>query len=166
MAHETQRLTPEERANLVAYLDGELNEAESRAISTKLTQSATARGEIELLRKTWELLDHLPRPTAPEHLTERTLSGARRLDERSTDLGGAIRGEGRKALRASLWVAASMIAFLGGFAAVRWAWPDPTTRLARELPLIEHLDEYRAAGSFDFLNELSHSPEFGSGPSD
>ena len=38
-----QRLSPEDRANLVAYLDGELTEAESRAMATKLSLSATAR---------------------------------------------------------------------------------------------------------------------------
>ena len=53
MASETQRLTDAERANLVAYLDGELNEAETRALGTKLTQSVTARREIESLQKTW-----------------------------------------------------------------------------------------------------------------
>ena len=47
-APEQQRLSPGERANLVAYLDRELNEAETRAITTKLTQSVTARRELEL----------------------------------------------------------------------------------------------------------------------
>ena len=56
---EQLRLTPDERADLVAYVDGELPEAHSRTISTKLTQSATARREVEMLQKTWEMLDHL-----------------------------------------------------------------------------------------------------------
>ena len=38
-----QRLRPEDRANLVAYVDGELTEAEARALTTKITHSATAR---------------------------------------------------------------------------------------------------------------------------
>ena len=46
-----QRLNPEERANLVAYIDGELTDHESRAIATKLTQSATARQEVDALKK-------------------------------------------------------------------------------------------------------------------
>ena len=37
-----QRLNPEERANLVAYVDGELTEAEARSLSTKLTQIGRA----------------------------------------------------------------------------------------------------------------------------
>src|SRR4051794_38198681 len=33
-----QRLTTAERENLVAYIDGELNDVEARALATKLTQ--------------------------------------------------------------------------------------------------------------------------------
>ena len=54
---EHQRLTPFDRENLVAYLDGELDEAVSRSISTKLTASLTARRELETLEKTWEMLN-------------------------------------------------------------------------------------------------------------
>ena len=40
-----QRLSPEERANLTAYIDGELTENEERVIATKLSLSKTARGK-------------------------------------------------------------------------------------------------------------------------
>ncbi len=76
MVPDQQRLSIDERANLVAYLDGELNDAQTRAIATKLTQSLTARKEVEALQKTWELLDLLPRPKASEDFTARTLSVA------------------------------------------------------------------------------------------
>jgi len=62
MAPDQQRLSPEDRSNLVAYLDGELDDAQARAIATKLTQSVTARREIDALRKTWELLALLRSP--------------------------------------------------------------------------------------------------------
>ena len=68
---EQLRLTPDERADLVAFVDGELPEAHSRLISTKLTQSATARREVEMLQKTWEMLDHLPLPRRPSSLPTR-----------------------------------------------------------------------------------------------
>ena len=54
---EQLRLTPDERADLVAYIDGELPEVVARAVETKLTYSATARREVEMLKKTWELKD-------------------------------------------------------------------------------------------------------------
>ena len=82
-----QRLSPEERANLAAYIDGELTENEARVISTKLSFSPTARREVESLKKTWELLEYLPRPKASEDFPERTLTSLRSLDARAAVLG-------------------------------------------------------------------------------
>ncbi len=62
---EQLRLTPDERADLVAYIDGELPETHSQAISTKLTHSATARREVEMLQKTWEMLDYPSSASTP-----------------------------------------------------------------------------------------------------
>ncbi|MGE3819145.1 MAG: anti-sigma factor [Isosphaeraceae bacterium] len=166
MGMDRQRLTPDERANLVAYLDEELNPAEARAIATKLTHSPTARREIEVLRKTWEMLDHLPRPVTSPEFTERTLTEIRKLDEHGDALGLAVASGLRRVLAPALWVGASAVAFLLGYAVMAWAWPDPTSRLTRDLSIAEHLDEYRDVGSFEFLNELYHSPEFGPGQSE
>ena len=89
-----QRLNPEERANLVAYIDGELTDHESRVIATKLTQSATARHEVDSLKKTWELLEYLDRPHASEAFPERTLTSIRAIETRgsSWDYEGAVMG--------------------------------------------------------------------------
>lgn len=157
-----QRLTTSERGNLVAYLDGELNEAEAQAIATKLTHSATARREIEILGKTWELLEHLPRPLAPENFTERTLNNVRIDSQRGDRLQSVITQGARRTGRAAFWAAAWLVAFAAAFAAARWGWPDPSSGLVRDLPLAEHLDEYREVGDFEFLNELAASPEFSS----
>lgn len=163
MGMDRQRLTPDERANLVAYLDEELNAAEARAITTKLTQSPTARREVEALRKTWELLDHLPRPSVNIDFTERTLTQIREIEDRQGELGRSMASGARRSLNAGLWVAASALAFLMGYAAILRVWPDPTSKLAKDLPLAEHFEQYRDVGSFEFLNELYHSPEFGPG---
>lgn len=156
-----QRLTPGERANLVAYLDGELPEGEAQALSTKLTQSATARREVEALTKTWELLEHLPLPRASEALTERTLTEVRLIAEGHGRLEMALKRRARRVLNNVLWVAASFLAFAVAFGITRWVWPDPTARLVRDLSIAEHLDEYRDVGTFDYLQELANSPEFG-----
>src|SRR5581483_2477047 len=102
-----QRLTPTDRANLVAYLDGELNDAESRALATKLTQSATARREVEALERTWELLEYLPRPPASEQLTARTLSEVQLLSMQGDRFESAARSAFERAVRAVIWVLAS-----------------------------------------------------------
>ncbi len=160
MVPDRQRLSTEERANLVAYLDGELNEAESHAIATKLTQSMTARREVEVLQKTWEMLDLLPRTKASDDFTSRTL----------TTIDGL--GLGRKAVppaaartlgqlgRLLVWAVAAALLFGLGYLLTLRAWPNPSARLARDLAIAESLDEYRDVGSFEFLRWLDRAPEF------
>jgi anti-sigma factor RsiW len=158
MVPDQQRLSIEERANLVAYLDGELNDAQARAIATKLTQSLTARREVDALQKTWELLDLLPRPKASEDFTARTLSvaihqGEGRITSAAADLA-------QWAGLGLAWAAASALLFVLGYFLTLRVWPNPTARLARDLPIAESLDEYRDVGSFEFLKQLDSSTEF------
>jgi anti-sigma factor RsiW len=160
MRPEQQRLTPGERANLVAYLDGELNEAETRVIATKLTQSATARREVEVLEKTWELLNYLPRPQASERLTERTLTEIQQLSLKGGRLDSTLEQVWLRALRVLIATVAALLALFLGYALTKWVWPNPTARLTRDLTIAEHLDEYRDAGTFEFLEALAASPEF------
>lgn len=160
MAAETQRLTDIERANLVAYLDGELTEPERRALSTKITQSVTARREIETLQRTWDLLDYLPRPEASEDFATRTLTIALDPGTRGEKV-SAIAGRAKVLLaRVAVLLGVATATLATGYAAARWIWPDPSSRLVRDLPIAEHLDEYREVGSFDFLRLLENSPAF------
>ena len=155
-----QRLTPTERANLVAYLDGELGEGESRMIATKLTSSPTARREVEVLEKTWELLEYLPRPKAPDDFTVRTMTEVQQLAAEGGKFEALARQVSLRAARAAMWTTASLLTFGLGYLVTHWVWPNPTARLARDLPIAEHLDEYQEVGTMDFLDELVNSPEF------
>src|SRR5579862_6854759 len=67
------RLTEQERADLVAYLDGELDAETSHALEAKLARDPAARTEVEQLRRTWELLDFLPKPEPSPNFTHRTM---------------------------------------------------------------------------------------------
>jgi anti-sigma factor RsiW len=160
MGPDQQRLTPGERANLVAYLDGELGDADARAIATKLAHSATARREVDSLEKTWDLLEYLPRQKAAEDFAARTLSVVLSKDDPGNLLGSAFLENGRRASLALAWIAVGLLSFGVGYAVVRWVWPNPSERLTRDLPIAEHLDEYRELGSFEYLKQLVESPEF------
>ena len=59
---------------LVAFLDGELGAEENEAIEAKISLDAGVRAEADALKKTWDLLDYLPRPEPSPHFTERTIS--------------------------------------------------------------------------------------------
>jgi hypothetical protein len=160
MALEQQRLSQEERANLVAYLDHELNEAESRAIASKLTESVSARRELEALEKTWEMLEYLPRPQPSTELTARTVSQVHLLTLRDDKLFSFAGKTARRALQVIVLALSSILTLVVGYAATRWLLPDPSARLIRDLSLAEHLDEYLAVGSFAFLQRLDDDPEF------
>src|SRR4051794_34753384 len=160
MVPDHQRLSPDERSNLVAYLDGELTEADTRAIATKLTQSMTARRELESLQKTWEMLDLLPRPQASGDFTERTLSIAIRSTGQGDRFASAASGMARRVGTVLALVVASVALFALGYAGTLRAWPNPTARLARDLSIAENLDEYRDAGSIEFLELLDRDPDF------
>jgi anti-sigma factor RsiW len=158
---EQLRLTPDERAELVAYIDGELPEGIARAISTKVTQSATARREVEMLKKTWELLDHLPRAQLSTEFSEKTLATIRRLEVPDTTWQPALATWSRRLAVGFTYLLMGAVAAGAGYALSRWAWPDPTIRLVRDLTLAEHLDEFEEAGTIEFLGQLAESPEFG-----
>jgi anti-sigma factor RsiW len=160
MGPDQQRLSPADRENLVAYIDGELNEAEARAISTKLTHSVTARREIELLEITWKLLDNLPMPRATGEFTARTLSEAEGPGGSGKGRDGIVRRLAVQVLATVLVVIGTTATFLGGYAATTRLWPHPTERLADDLSIAEHLDEYVEAGSFEFLEQLDKLPDF------
>jgi anti-sigma factor RsiW len=157
---EQLRLTPDERADLVAYVDGELPDATARALTTKLTQSATARREVELLKKTWELLGHLPFPEVDDRFAERTITEIRQVELKSPAWESSVRSVSSWAVQAAAYIVLAVLGLGAGYAATRWLWPDPSARLARDLSLAEHLDEYLEVGSFEFLNQLVDAPEF------
>ncbi len=160
MVPDQQRLSPEERANLVAYLDGELNDAESRSIATKLTQSMTARREVEFLQKTWEMLDLLPRPKASEDFASRTLTFAGdSVPPKRLIPAAAARAVGRAARVLTLALLSALL-FAAGYLLIVRVWPNPSARLARDLSIAESLDEYRAVGGIDYLKQLDTAPEF------
>jgi anti-sigma factor RsiW len=48
-------ITPELRENLVAYLDGELDEVATLEVERTLSESAEIRLEVEELSRTWDL---------------------------------------------------------------------------------------------------------------
>jgi anti-sigma factor RsiW len=156
-----QRLNPEERANLVAFIDGELTDEESRALATKLSHSPTARREVESLKQTWELLENLPRPRASSNLSERTLTSIQAVESKGEEIRQTARVWVGRLARTVASMLIALTALAVGFGLTRWLWPDPAARLIRDLSLAEHLDEYQEVGSFNFLDELAQSREFG-----
>ena len=63
----------ERQADLIAFLDGEMDEATAREFEGRLRREPSLRAEAEALKRTWELLDFLPQPEPSPTFTSRTL---------------------------------------------------------------------------------------------
>ena len=166
-------LSEEERDDLIAFLDGEvteLGEDKARAIETRLNLDPTVRAEADSLKRTWDLLDYLPRPEASPSFTNRTLD---KLSVRETQKALQPRRPRRWPARLA-WAAAILVAGLGAYLASLRAFPPrPQERdLVRDLRLIENLRYYEAVAPLPdekplkFLEELARPELFGDDPQD
>jgi hypothetical protein len=154
------RLSGEERGNLIAYLDGELDESTARVIEQKLARSDTARHDVEMLVRTWDLLDLLERPRVTQEFTTRTLALAQAELQPSRLSQIDWQRPARRVGVIALW-----LAVVGGVAAVGWTatrkWvPNEAQMLLDDLPVIESLDLYTEVDSIEFLRELRRSGSF------
>jgi hypothetical protein len=165
------KLTEQERADLVAYLDGELEAEPAQVIEAKLAQDAGARAEAEQLRRAWELLDYLPKPEPSPSFTHRTL-------ER---VGPVITRAGPKRAPFRLprwafgvgWAASVLFAMAGGYLALTLLLRGGSRPhgnelndqdLVRDLRVIENKRVYELVDEFEFLKDLDHPDLFGEDP--
>ncbi|MCC6417264.1 MAG: hypothetical protein IT429_03345 [Gemmataceae bacterium] len=164
MAH----LSDEDRTNLSAFLDGELDEEIAHALEARLLKDPQARAEADALRRTWELLDYLPRTEASTSFTHRTLE---RLAVQSTSR-PTLTAYGRLPwwVRAAGWAAVVVLAAGGGLTAAHLLFPRPAhqvegpefeARVARDLRVIENLRLYEHVDDLEFLRALEHPDLFG-----
>jgi hypothetical protein len=115
-------------ADLVAYLDGELDPRAARQVEAQLSRDPAARAEAESLRKTWEMLEYLPRPEPTATFASRTME---RVSALRPDESRAKRDRAWRAwvLRVG-WAAAILLAGVAGFAAVNRLAPQPVASRA------------------------------------
>ncbi|MBN2217425.1 MAG: hypothetical protein JW719_08615 [Pirellulales bacterium] len=152
---------------LVAYLDGELDDATARHIETLVADDPELRARLRELGQAWELLDQLDRPRIEETFTETTLelvavqAEAEAEDDKTR--------EPRRRRRRQAWVGGTFLAAgLAGFLAVAALWPNPNRSLLEDLPVVENVDEYlQVLGddesvdqSIDFLRRLHQEQLF------
>lgn len=158
-------LNEQDREELIAFLDGELDETKSREIETRLTLDGAFRAEADALKQTWGLLDYLPQPEAPVDFTHRTLERLSLQQMRSSI--GIEKKLRRGWLPRLAWAAAVLLAAGAGFAAAVYLWAprsDPAelhSNMIRYLGVIEKLHLYENVEDFDFLQRLDQMGLFG-----
>ena len=172
-------------AELVAFLDGELKPEAAEAVQAKLGMDAGLRQEAEGLKKTWDLLDYLPRPEPSPQFTAKTIS---RILPLPPDSGSGSRtvtpspssgtntpltpGSPPKkrlllhSLVTLLLVVGSVLAGWFGRALVvnRLYLMDEREQDARILPerrLLQNIQSFRYVDDLEFLKALDHPDLFG-----
>lgn len=152
------RLTTEQRGDLVAYVDGELDEAATTRIEKLLADSPIARKEVESLIATYELLGALPRPRASHEFADTTLATARLQDVPAELTDSPFYRFVHRSLKTAGWVAAMIVCGLIGYSVTRFVVPNPHEGLIQELDLVRELDQLTEVGDMAFLDRLSGDP--------
>lgn len=155
-----KRLKPEQRENLVAYLDGELSPEETGEIDRALVEIPVARHEVEMLTRTWEMLELLPNQTASDEFTQTTIQTVRLSEE--TEPSFTIEDyypQIRLGLMAVVWLVSVTLASWAGFMISREWTPNPSDQLIDDLPVIQNYDQYRTlevedTEKLEFLKDL------------
>lgn len=160
---------PEEQLHeeLTAYLDGELSYEEQLAIEARINSDPRVRRELERLRRTWELLEYLPRQEPSANFTHRTIS---QLDlvALSQSAPVATRPQRLRTAIAAvvLWTLAAIVGY-GLIAAIDYQFdvfhtrPDLEEQLQSDRSIAEHLRVYRHIDNLDFARQLDRPELFG-----
>lgn len=135
-----------EQAEMVAYLDGELDVQQVADVEKRLSEDPEYRVRLQQLQQAWDLLDELPRSKGDEQFTRSTVEivvvKAREEAERRTwlpRLGGLL-----------LVVGVSLAGYL-----LSWQLANRDNRqLIQDLPVIEKMSQYKQAESLEFLRML------------
>ena len=155
-ADETQEDFP---ADLVAYLDGELDADQARAVEDRLSRDAEYRRQLRELQQTWDLLDQLPTAEVDDRFTQTTLAMVAVSAAEDVDQAQQRQVHTRRRWWWTRSLAAA-VAFVIGYAAVSLVVSRENRRLLRDLPVIQRLDEYRYADSVEFLRLLEREGIF------
>lgn len=154
MEKKLSRLTSEMRYELVAYLDGELDEAATARVEKLLAENAVARQDIEMLAATYALFDNLPRPKAKADFSEKTLAMAKLEDVRPDVTQSPLYRASQRAVPYLGWTAVMCLAGLVGFYVTRFVVQEPHDPLIENFEVIRDLDRLSEVGSIDFLQQL------------
>ena len=151
---------PDIHENLVAYLDGELTERQTRAVEKALSTDPSLRQRLAELKQTWQMLDTLPHPQATGAFTQQTMETVQFTPGSPPPVKSNWRRRRHLLVpRAGIVLGLTVSAALGYLITNRWS-NDDTTMLLRDYSVIQQLDGLSDIGSTEFLRELDESGLF------
>jgi hypothetical protein len=168
-------LTAQDRENLVAYLDGELDDRTARALEAKLSRDSQARAELEALKRTYNLLDFLPRGEASSQFASKTLDRLATVSPVTVAVDSESGSSGAQARRTPArwpyvagWCCTILFAAFFAYFATRAYWlrkrpvlpAEPDLALVQDLRLFENKRLYDQVDEINFLRSLDVSNLF------
>lgn len=157
-------MTPDDRQSdldhetLVAYLDGELDDAATVEVENRLASDSQYRQQLQQLERTWDLLDELPIMEPTEAFTRSTLE--------------LVVDDARKAIgrdRKKLWSIPLQMGIIAVFPILcywitatylQWRQEAPVRQLVSEIPFLEKYELYESVGSIEFAKLLDDQKLF------
>jgi hypothetical protein len=138
------RLSQEQRDNLVAYLDGELDDQGTQEIEQVLAVNPVARNEVDMLSRSWDMLNALPTHRASGEFSETTVAMLRAADEKGPRIpSDLVYRQVRRFLILCLWCGILAACGYVGFATTQKWIPNDSDALLEDYDIINHLDMYR-----------------------
>lgn len=126
---------------LTAYLDGELDAAETRAVEAQLAADPSWARELQRLQRAWDLLDRLPRHDASADFTQSTVEMAA-LDAAAEIVAVERPRPKRRWADRGLALGGLLAAAVAGYLLVDALRPRRDDELLRSLPLLRHFEVY------------------------
>ncbi|MEZ6044563.1 MAG: hypothetical protein R3C11_03070 [Planctomycetaceae bacterium] len=148
------RVSTDLRSNLVAYLDGELDEETSRDVEQLLAKSEVARHDVEMLSRSFDLLDMLPKEKASEQFTQQTLATISALENQIPLADRQWFQWSRRLFVICCWFCLLIGSAYGGYIAGQKLWPSPTEQILEDFDFYNNLDHYEEVGEIEFLKQL------------
>jgi anti-sigma factor RsiW len=161
MTQDNTALT-EDRAideELVAYLDGELDAETAARIERRLAEDPRFSARLNQLQRAWDLLDTLQQTEADDDFVHSTVAMVAVQAEQDAKT-QRLRAVRRRSLA---WLALGclvLVSAAAGYVGLQLQLTHEDRELLRDLPVIEHVDDYRSIDSLDFVKQLAHENLF------
>src|SRR5262245_14332479 len=144
---------------IVAYLDGELDADSEARIVRKLSDDAAYRARLSQLQHAWDLLDNLRGTEADDEFAASTVAmvAVHAEQESKSQQMRVVKQRGLT------WLAIAGVILLSMSAGYYISHRRVTRNdriLVRDLPVIEHVDEYRNIDDLSFLKALERENLF------
>ncbi|MBI85425.1 MAG: hypothetical protein CMJ81_19710 [Planctomycetaceae bacterium] len=143
---------------IVAYLDGELDENVSQRVEQRLGQDPTYRRRLQQMERAWDCLDALPQAEVDESFTHSTVEMVALAAEKELSLSATTNS--RSLTTWFIGGALTLAAVAAGFIFTTWVIPDANQELLQDLPMIENIDMYLHADNVEFLQKLQEEKIF------